>query len=36
MASNWNIPNDLEIEIRARDKNCVYCKIVFTSIKNDL
>ncbi len=24
----WNIPDALEAEIRARDKNCVYCGVV--------
>lgn len=25
MANNWNIPDWLEKEVRARDKSCVYC-----------
>lgn len=30
MANNWNIPNWLEEEVRERDTNCVYCRVVFT------
>jgi hypothetical protein len=30
MANNWNIPQWLEKEMRARDKRCVYCGVVFT------
>ena len=30
MANNWNIPQWLEKEVRARDKRCVYCGVVFT------
>lgn len=26
--NSWNIPDPLEDEIRARDKNCVYCGVV--------
>ena len=33
MANNWNIPKGLEIEIRERDKICVYCSAEFTSSK---
>lgn len=33
MANNWNIPLNLEKEIRERDKVCVYCGINFTSAK---
>jgi hypothetical protein len=33
MANNWNIPADLEQEIRERDRNCVYCRREFTSYK---
>ena len=33
LANNWNIPADLEKEVRARDENCVYCRTNFTSIK---
>jgi hypothetical protein len=33
MANNWNIPNWLEIEVRNRDKSCVYCCKTFTSSK---
>lgn len=29
MANNWNIPLNLEKEIRERDKVCVYCGINF-------
>ncbi len=27
--NNWNIPDWLEREVRARDRNCVYCGIEF-------
>ncbi|WP_366090745.1 HNH endonuclease [uncultured Dechloromonas sp.] len=33
MANNWNIPAWLETEVRARDKECVYCGTPFTSSK---
>lgn len=33
MANNWNIPAWLELEVRARDKACVYCGTPFTSAK---
>ncbi|MFG0805166.1 hypothetical protein [Pseudomonas fluvialis] len=33
MANNWNIPNWLEKEIRARDTVCVYCGNEFTPVK---
>ncbi len=33
MANKWNIPDWLEIEVRQRDKTCVYCGTVFTSPK---
>jgi hypothetical protein len=33
MANNWNIPDWLEKEIRARDTECVYCRNEFTSVK---
>lgn len=33
MANNWNIPADLEGEIRKRDKACVYCGNEFLSHK---
>ena len=33
MANNWNIPAWLEMEVRARDKVCVYCGTPFTSHK---
>ena len=33
MANNWNIPDWLENEVRARDKVCVYCGVEFTSAK---
>ena len=29
MANKWNIPNWLEMEIRERDKVCVYCGVQF-------
>ena len=29
MANCWNIPQWLELEIRTRDKHCVYCGIRF-------
>jgi hypothetical protein len=33
MADKWNIPQWLEIEVRLRDKNCVYCGKEFTVTK---
>jgi hypothetical protein len=33
VANNWNIPDWLEQEVRARDKACVYCGVKFTSAK---
>lgn len=33
MANNWNIPKQLENEIRERDKVCVYCGAEFTPAK---
>jgi len=33
MANKWNIPEDLEQEVRARDAKCVYCNTAFTSPK---
>lgn len=33
MANNWNIPKQLESEIRERDKVCVYCGAEFTPAK---
>ena len=33
MANNWNIPSDLEKEVRERDKACVYCGNEFLSYK---
>lgn len=33
MANNWNIPAELEREIRERDKVCVYCGNKFLSHK---
>lgn len=33
MANSWNIPDWLEIEVRARDKHCVYCGVEFTPTK---
>jgi hypothetical protein len=29
--NRWNIPSELEKEIRQRDKSCVYCGIAFRS-----
>ena len=33
MANNWNIPKEMEEEIRKRDKACVYCGNEFLSHK---
>lgn len=33
MANKWNIPQWLELEVRSRDKFCVYCRKIFTSAK---
>jgi hypothetical protein len=33
MANNWNIPIWLEMEVRKRDKVCIYCGVEFTSSK---
>ena len=33
MANNWNIPKELEKEVRARDTVCVYCRCTFTPTK---
>ncbi len=33
MANNWNIPKELEQEVRLRDKVCVYCGVEFTPTK---
>tara|TARA_B100000287_G_scaffold205970_1_gene194295 strand:- start:1953 stop:2267 length:315 start_codon:yes stop_codon:yes gene_type:complete len=33
MANKWNIPADLEKEVRERDKSCVYCGNEFLSHK---
>ena len=33
MANNWNIPADLEKEVRERDISCVYCGNEFLSHK---
>jgi hypothetical protein len=33
VANNWNIPTWLEIEVRARDKACVYCGTAFIASK---
>ena len=30
MANSWNIPAWLEVEVRVRDKACVYCGVQFT------
>ena len=32
MANNWNIPSWLETKVRVRDKDCVYCRVRFTSV----
>ena len=29
MANKWRIPKDVEAAVLARDKNCVYCGILF-------
>jgi hypothetical protein len=29
--NRWNIPKELEEDVRARDTNCVYCGILFGS-----
>lgn len=31
--NNWNIPENLELTVRGRDKKCVYCGIEFTNPK---
>lgn len=36
MANNWNIPAELEKEVRERDKACVYCGNVFLSYKESV
>jgi 5-methylcytosine-specific restriction endonuclease McrA len=33
MANNWNIPLCIELEVKERDKRCVYCGTEFTSTK---
>jgi hypothetical protein len=33
MSNNWNIPSWLEMEVRTRDKACVYCGTPFTLSK---
>lgn len=33
MSNKWNIPDELENEVRNRDTSCVYCGIEFTSAK---
>ena len=33
MANNWNIPAEIEKEVRERDKSCVYCGNEFLSHK---
>jgi hypothetical protein len=33
MANTWNIPLWLELEVKQRDKKCVYCSVEFTSSK---
>ncbi len=29
MANNWNIPDQLQEDVRKRDKSCVYCGVKF-------
>ena len=36
MANNWNIPKDLEKQIRDRDTGCVYCGNQFLSHKESV
>ena len=36
MANNWNIPKEMEKEIRERDKACVYCGNKFLSYKESV
>jgi len=31
--NNWNIPDWLEIEVKARDRKCVYCRTEFGPAK---
>ncbi|HCU01687.1 TPA: HNH endonuclease [Candidatus Nomurabacteria bacterium] len=33
--NNWNIPEELEKEVRERDKVCVYCGVEFGISKNN-
>jgi len=33
MANKWNIPGWLELEVRERDKVCVYCGVGFTPVQ---
>lgn len=33
MANRWKIPEWLENKARARDKNCIYCGILFNNNK---
>ncbi len=33
MSNKWNIPNWLELEVRERDKVCVYCGVEFTPVQ---
>jgi 5-methylcytosine-specific restriction endonuclease McrA len=35
MANNWNIPAELEVEVRLRDTVCVYCGSEFSSHRNN-
>ena len=28
--NRWGIPKELEAEVRARDRDCVYCRVKFT------
>jgi len=31
--NKWNIPKDLELEVRKRDQKCIYCGVAFTDKK---
>ena len=33
--NSWNIPSWLELEVKARDKICVYCRTSFLSSKKE-
>ncbi len=36
MANSWGIPPDLELEVRERDKACVYCRNEFVPHKESV